>query len=149
MDTRDWKHVKARLLIQASKIYTHLKLSCSLPYKQDRGTIGRDGGANPALRQLVIYMLLDHFKFICRQTVLLVARGGWHSHLPNQWHGQVLCEEPSPEFETRPKTHHTKQHTMHQSGLPHPQTLSGHHMALLEQANKLPLVQIAELPTKL
>ena len=77
------------------------------------------------------------------------GEGGWHFHLPNQWHGQVLCEEPSPEFETRPETHHTKQHTVHQSGLPCPQALSSHHKALLEQANKLLLVQIAELPTKL
>ena len=76
MDTRDWKHVKARLFIQASKINTHSKLSCLFPYKQDRGTIWRDAGANPALRQHVIYMLLNHFKFIGRQTVLLVARGG-------------------------------------------------------------------------
>ena len=76
MDTRDWKHVKVRLFIQASKINTHSKLSCLFPYKQDRGTIWQDAGANPALRQHVIYMLLNHFKFIGRQTVLLVARVG-------------------------------------------------------------------------
>ena len=76
VDTRDWKHVKARLFIQASKINTHSKLSCLFPHEQDRGTIRRDAGANPALRQHVIYMLLNHFKFICRQMVLLVARGG-------------------------------------------------------------------------
>ena len=72
MDTRDWKHVKARLFIQASEIYTHSKLSCLFSYEQDRGTIGRDAGANPAFCQHVIYMLLNHFKFIGRQTVLLI-----------------------------------------------------------------------------
>ena len=76
VDTRDWKYVKARSLIEASEIYTHSKLSCLFSHKQDRGTIRRDAGANPALCQHVIYMLLNHFEFICRQTVLLVARGG-------------------------------------------------------------------------
>ena len=76
MDTKDWKHVEVRLFIQASKIDTKSKLSCRFSYKQDRGTIWRDAGANPALHQHVIYMLQNHFKFICRQTVLLVVRGG-------------------------------------------------------------------------
>ena len=66
MDTRDWKHVKVHLFILASKTYTHSKLSCLFSYEQDRGTIRRDAGANPALCQHVIYMLLNHFKFIGR-----------------------------------------------------------------------------------
>ena len=146
MDTRDWKHDEACLFIQASKVNTHSKLCCLFPHKQDRGTIWRDAGANLALCQHVIYMLLNYFKFIGRQTVLLVARGGgiFIYQINGMVKCQVLCEEPNQEFETHPETYHTKQHTMHQSGLPHPQTLSGHHMALLEQANKWPLVQIAQ-----
>ena len=89
VDTRDWKHVKVCLLIQASKINTHSKLSCLFPYKQDWGTIWQDTGANPALRQHVIYMLLNHFKFIGRQTILLVARGG--GIFIYQINGMVKC----------------------------------------------------------
>ena len=89
MDTRDWKHVKACLFIQASKINTHSKLSCLFPHKQDRGTIWQDAGANPAFCQHVIYMLLNHFKFIGRQTVLLVARGG--GIFIYQINGMVKC----------------------------------------------------------
>ena len=39
MDTRDWKHVKAHLFIEASEIHTHSKLSCLFSHEQDRGTI--------------------------------------------------------------------------------------------------------------
>ena len=89
MDMRDWKHAEAHLFIQASKINTHSKLSCLFPHKQDRGTIWQDAGVNPAFRQHVIYMLLNHFKFIGRQTVLLVARGG--GIFIYQINGMVKC----------------------------------------------------------
>ena len=144
MDTRDWKHVEACLFIQVSKINTHSKLSCLFPHKQDRGTIWQDAGANPTRLPACHLHATKPLQVHWQTNGITCGEGGWHFHLPNQLHGQVLCEEPNPEFERHPKTHHTKQHTMHQSGLSHPQALSGHHMALLEQANKLPLVQIAK-----